>query len=243
MAPHVWTVDDLPECRTTAGSGSPSSLATLVFNVFVIGALLWMQVVQPIPVDGTSFPLFDPALWSFWLPWFIVVPVIEIVFTVLLWLADAGRRATRSSNAVLSAAFALPAVYLLLNDMLFDPALVAAVTAVTAGTAWMHVTGKIVAAVLILIAGYDAIDGFMKARRRAWPRPARSLRARRPGPARRHPEHRRPFGSLYRLNGPVPPRGRPGQEGSRCLRSPVSGVGPSPSSPALSWSRSARPAL
>ena len=164
MTPHVWTVDDLPELPDDGRIGMAEFVATLVFNVFVIGALLWVQLVQPITIEGTSYPLFDPALWSFWLPWFFIVLGVEIVFTVLLWARGRYTWGYAIVNAVLSAAFAIPAVYLLLNDMLFDPALVAAVTAL-AGPAWMDVAGKIVAAVLILIAVYDAIDGFMKARR------------------------------------------------------------------------------
>ncbi len=164
MTPHVWTVDDLPELPDDGRIGMAEFVATLVFNVFVIGALLWVQLVQPITIDGTSYPLFDPALWSFWLPWFLIVLGLEIVFTLVLWARGHYTWVYAIVNAVLGAAFIIPAVYLLLNGLLFDPALVAAVTAET-GTEWIDVTGKVVAASLILIVVYDAVDGFMKARR------------------------------------------------------------------------------
>ena len=164
MTPHVWTVDDLPELPDDGRIGMAEVVATLVFNVFVIGALLWVQLAQPITIDGTSYPLFDPALWSFWLPWILIVLGVEIVFTLLLWARGRYTWGYATVNAILGAAFAIPGVYLLLNDMLFDPALVAAVTAETGGE-WTDITGKVVAAILILVVILDAIDGFMKARR------------------------------------------------------------------------------
>ena len=97
-------------------------------------------------------------------PWFLIVLGLEIVFTLVLWARGHYTWVYAIVNAVLGAAFIIPAVYLLLNGLLFDPALVAAVTAET-GTEWVDVTGKVVAASLILIVVYDAVDGFMKARR------------------------------------------------------------------------------
>jgi uncharacterized membrane protein len=65
---------------------------------------------------------------------------------------------------VLGAAFAIPAVYLIQNDLLLNPELVAAITAST-GSTWLSVTGTITMVVIVAITVWDAIDGFRKARR------------------------------------------------------------------------------
>ena len=46
--------------------------AAIAANVFLVAALIWVQTSSPFVIDGQSYPLFDPALWSFWLPWFMV---------------------------------------------------------------------------------------------------------------------------------------------------------------------------
>ena len=70
--------------------GRPS-LAELALSasglVFAAVFIVWQQVAAPIAVGGQSYPVFDPALWSFWLPWFLVVIGLELVFTGLLYRA------------------------------------------------------------------------------------------------------------------------------------------------------------
>ena len=61
------------------------------------------------------YPLFDPALWSFWLPWFIVVFVGEVVLSILLLLRGGWTYPFAAINAALGIAFAIPAVYMLQN--------------------------------------------------------------------------------------------------------------------------------
>ena len=99
--------------------------ATIVANVFCSSpARLAADGDRPIVIDGQSYPLVDPALWSFWLPWFIVVAMLEIVFTVAVYLRGRWTYTYAVGNALLGAAFAIPALYLLANHLLFNPAFV-----------------------------------------------------------------------------------------------------------------------
>jgi hypothetical protein len=165
IAAEPWTPDSLPEVPDE-GRISPLEVGlTIAFSVVVIGVLLWVQLAPPIEVDGTSYPLFDPALWSFWLPYFIVREVVEIGFQVALLIRGRWTWTLAAGNAVLGAAFAIPAVWLLANEMLFNPALVDAVVAATGGGEWLRVTTIITALVIVGIIVFDAIDGFTKARR------------------------------------------------------------------------------
>lgn len=159
-----WTVDDLPELPNDDRSILFEAGFSIVFNILLIAGLLWVQLQTPIVLGGDSFPLFDPALWSFWLPWFIGVTVLEIVMLVTVVVRRRWTWGAAVANAVLAAAFALPAMYLLANDLLFDPALVAEVSERTGG-GWFEPTMTAIAAVVGLVAVWDAFDGFRKARR------------------------------------------------------------------------------
>lgn len=164
IAPRAWTPDRLPELPAAGRMSLAEVGATLVVNVLVIAGLLWVQLQPPISIDGQAYPLFDPALWSFWLPWFLVATVAELVFTIVLYLRGRWTWTFAVVNALLGAAVAIPAVYLLQNELLFNPELAAAITADT-GSVWLRVTTLITGIVVIIIVGWDAIEGFLKARR------------------------------------------------------------------------------
>jgi hypothetical protein len=164
VAAGAWSVDDLPELPDDGRMGVAEFVATIIVQVIVLGGLMWVQFQPPIVIEGEAFPLFDPALWSFWLPWFIVVLVAEIVMAVGIFLRGRWTIPFAIANAVLGAAFAIPAVYLIQNDLLLNPELVAAITAST-GSTWLSVTGTITMVVIVAITVWDAIDGFRKARR------------------------------------------------------------------------------
>ena len=138
--------------------------AMLAANVFVLVGLLIVQLGSPIAIEGESYPLFDPALWSFWLPWFIGVTLLEIVFTIAVYTRGRWTYAYAIGNAALGAAFAIPAVYLLANDLLFNPALVDALAEGTDET-WLDAGAVIIGISVVVIVAWDAIDGFRKARR------------------------------------------------------------------------------
>ena len=136
--------------------------ATVAANLFVAVGLLWVQLLPPIVLDGQAFPLFDPALWSFWIPWFIVVPLAEVGFAIAALPAralDRGvRRRERPPRSPPS------------------PSRRSGCSSPTCcstrrwSATWMppdgtgsHVTLMVTMIVLIVTVGWDAIDGFRKA--------------------------------------------------------------------------------
>ena len=119
-----WTPESLPDLPDAGRMGIGEMAGTVVANILLIAAILWVQFQSPITIDGQSYPLFDPALWSFWLPYFIVVAILEIAFAVVLWRHGRWTYGFAVANALLGAAFAIPAVWLWLNDLLLNPAIV-----------------------------------------------------------------------------------------------------------------------
>lgn len=166
---HTWSVDDLPELPGDGRLGVAEFAATLVFNVLLIVTLLWFQLSPPIVIDGVAYTLFDPALWSFWLPYFIVVTVVETLLAIAIFVRGHMTWTFATLNALLGAAFAIPAVYLMQNGLLFNPALVEEVESITGSSQWFSWTTAIISVIVLLIVGFDALDGFMKARRASTP--------------------------------------------------------------------------
>jgi hypothetical protein len=159
-----WTPDRLPE--TPADTVKPhlsEIVLSLVALTVLAGALVWQQVAQPITIGGQDFPLFDPALWSFWLPWFLLILGLEIVFTFVRWARGGWTWVLAGVNLVLNVAFTVPAVWLVQTGQLFDPALVAAIDAQVGG-GWLQPTIAIMVVVAVVIAAWDSFDGF----RQAW---------------------------------------------------------------------------
>ena len=147
-----WTPDKLP---ALPARGRPS-LAELALSatglVFAAVFIVWQQVAAPIAVGGQSYPVFDPALWSFWLPWFLVVIGLELVFTGLLYRAGRWTWPFAVANAVLAAAFAVPALWLIQTDRLWNPAAVDALASVGLGDA-IAVINVILGVSIAVIAG------------------------------------------------------------------------------------------
>jgi hypothetical protein len=166
---RAWSPDDLPELPDDGRIGFLEFAGLVITSGAVALGLLWVQLQSPFVVDGESFPLFDPALWSFWLPWFLAIAVLDIVFAIALYRRGRWTWGFAIGNAVLGAAFAIPAVYLLQNDMLLNPALIAKVEATVNVDSWIDVTRIIILTTVVIVVAWDAIDGFLKARRAANP--------------------------------------------------------------------------
>jgi hypothetical protein len=141
------------------------TVVACVAMAFGAGALVWQQAAMPITIDGASYPLFDPALWSFWLPWFLALLGIELVMTLLRWRAGGWTYGLASVNTLTNIAFAVPALWLFGNGMLFDPGLEQAVAGLIA-EAPLAPAGAVIVVVIAASTAWDTIDGF----RQAWMR-------------------------------------------------------------------------
>ncbi|MDQ0736115.1 hypothetical protein [Arthrobacter agilis] len=166
-----WTVERLPELPDRTRDGRLTELvASLVFLALFAGAILWQQIRSvALADDGSAIPLLDPALWSFWLPWFLALIVLEAGFALWLYLRGWSWSAA-VVNVVLNLAFAVPAVLLWSEGRLLNPDFVDAVgwdPAVATGGGWTVVS--VVTGGTVLIAAWDVVDGFLKARRATVP--------------------------------------------------------------------------
>ena len=93
-----------------------------------------------------------------------MVMVLKIGFTIA---ACAARRWTWTFaviNAILAAAFAIPAVWLLQAGRVLSPEAVAEMEGIGAGAS-LAPTAAVVAMAIVVIAGWDALSGFLRARR------------------------------------------------------------------------------
>jgi hypothetical protein len=157
-----WTPDDLPHVPQPDRLSLGEAVASVAFGVFVLAAIVWVQLATPIVIEGTSYALFDPATWS-WLLWYMAaLTVLEILFAVGLYLRGRWTWAFAVVNAILGLAFAAPVLWLINEDALFNPELVAAANALANGN-WFGVTMSITALVIAIIVTVDIVDGFRKA--------------------------------------------------------------------------------
>lgn len=157
----TWTPEQLPQIRDDARAGRIGDLiASVVFLVVFAGAIVWQQA-GAVFRDGERLPIpvLDPALWSFWIPYFLVLLALEVVFAVLVYLR--GWTWTLAGvNVLLNVAFTVPALWLFLSGQLFAPEFLEAVR-------WPWPGGDAVVVVItFVVVGaslWDVIDGFRKA--------------------------------------------------------------------------------
>ncbi|HYN47587.1 MAG TPA: permease prefix domain 1-containing protein [Candidatus Nanopelagicales bacterium] len=161
---EAWTPDQLPDVPSARKGGvNPVELAfSVVALVVAAGALVWQQTATPITIDGTGYPLFDPVLWSFWLPWFLVILGLEITFTFARWRAGGWTWVLAGVNLVLNIAFMVPAVWLLQNGLLLDSGLMAEIDRMS-GSAWLQPTLAVTTVILVAVGAWDSFDGFRQA--------------------------------------------------------------------------------
>ncbi len=93
------------------------------------------------------------------------------MFTVAVYLRGRWTYTYAVGNALLGAAFAIPALYLLSNHLLFNPAFVDALG--DASGEWLQITTLVTGIIIAVIVVWDAIDGFLKARRASAAGPTR----------------------------------------------------------------------
>ncbi len=157
-----WTPDHLPDLPAPARPGLAETIVTVVAIGVGLGLLGWQQIAHPILVNGVGYPLFDAALWSFWLPYFAGLLVIEAVVAIVLWRAGGYTWTLATVNLVTGLAFLIPALKLLQDGAVFDPGLEAAVLAQGLGPA-LAPAGVVVMVVMVVAQAVDIVDGFRKA--------------------------------------------------------------------------------
>jgi hypothetical protein len=158
-----WTLDGLPALPTAGTVRIGETIGTIVFLVFAIAAIFVSRDVSGLTAeDGTSIPFFDPEMWSFWFPYLVVVLALEMVFVVVKHRVGRWTWPLAAVNFVLNAAFAIPAIYLLTTEQIFNPEFFAEIGwgAEPAGNGTLVLVTSLV---IGLIALWDVFDGVRKA--------------------------------------------------------------------------------
>jgi hypothetical protein len=160
-----WKVDDLPAIPVAGSIKFGETVATVVVLVLVIAALLVSRTASPAATaDCTPIPFFDPELWSFWFPFLLAVLALEIIFEVVKYRVGHWTWALASVNLALNALFAIPMIYLLTTERLFNPEFFAAM-----GWGQTPEVGDTIVVItlvsLVAVVVWDVIDGFRKAMR------------------------------------------------------------------------------
>lgn len=157
-----WTPDRLPSLPDAKRPGLAETIVIVVSVAVGLALLAWQQLARPIVVDGVGYPLFNPDLWSFWLPWFAALLALEAGLSVVQWRAGGYTWTLAGINVVTGLAFALPAVKLLADGSLFDPGLTAAITAQSFGPS-LAPLGPVLILLLVVSQTIDIVDGFRSA--------------------------------------------------------------------------------
>lgn len=165
MTVGPWTPERLPELPAKTRPGLAETVTTVVAIAVGLVLLGWQQVAKPIVIDGTGHPLFNADLWSFWLPYFALLLVIEAIFAVVLWRAGGYTWTLATVNVVTGLAFLLPALKLLQDGVVFDPGLAAAVEKVVPSNAFAPL-GVILGVLLVISQALDIVEGYRKAAQR-----------------------------------------------------------------------------
>lgn len=160
-----WRPTDLPDLPADGREGIGSTAATVAALIAAMAAIYWQQYASPFrDAAGAVVPVLDPALWSFWLPFFIAVLVAEVVFAIVLYRRGGWTMTFALVNVVLNVAFTVPAVILLRTGRLLNGEVV---QQFSPNTQIIGVLTTLITLVIIGVAVSDVIAGFVKARRAA----------------------------------------------------------------------------
>lgn len=160
-----WNIDQLPE-PTQNGAALSDMIATIVFLVFGIGAVLWDATRGFFPTGGDPIPILNPDLWPWGMAVLLGVMVADALLSVAVYARKRWTVGLAAVNTVLSIAFAVWAVTLLVQGELLNPEFVQFVfvdNGVEADT--LRVLAVITGVGIVAVQVWTIIDGWMKTAR------------------------------------------------------------------------------
>jgi hypothetical protein len=112
----AWNPDTLPQPPQRGDVKLSDTVASAVWFATIVAGVIWAQFF------ATAVPVFDPALWSFWLPYFLVLAALELVFRIMLYRTRRWTVPAAVLNTIGALAFAVPAIWLVLTQRMMNPA-------------------------------------------------------------------------------------------------------------------------
>ncbi len=170
-----WTLEQLPVIEP--GLAAPSlgqAVSTIAFQALVMVFLVGQQF-DPFVRDalGHAVPILDPALWSFLIPYLLVILATGIALAIVVAWQRRYAGWSAVAHGVLSVAFAAPVLWLWSQGTLVNPAFNAAVGIDAAGDT-VHTIGLVIGIVAVVVVLGDIlgeIRGLRSAARRSLPAP------------------------------------------------------------------------
>ncbi|MCR2810826.1 MULTISPECIES: permease prefix domain 1-containing protein [unclassified Microbacterium] len=162
----TWSVDDLPELKEN-GAKLGDLIGSLVFLALAAGAVVWDHFVgfAYFAAAGEWMPFLAPSLWPWWITALFALIVLEALLAIFVYARGRWTRATATVNAALNVAIAIPALWLLLLGELVNPEFFAQLMPSDAAQTAETVVTVLIGFGIVLIAVWDTIDAFLKARR------------------------------------------------------------------------------
>jgi len=162
----LWDPSILPQLPVKGTIRALDTGAALVWLTLYVVALIGQQFFSPVAnAAGDPLPVINPELWSFWLPYFIALAVLEAVFAIVLFRTRRWTIPLAIANTVLAVAFTVPATILIGAGEAMNPEF-----AERLGITALFAEGGVLAIILVFVTGIigaaDVIDGFVKAIRR-----------------------------------------------------------------------------
>jgi hypothetical protein len=155
---HDWTPADLPE-PVDRRIGLGDTVVSIALLAVLMWAILWQRDHWLITVDGAQVPALDPAAWSPWILLLLAVVALSIVLEVVKHRVGQWTVTLATVNTALNVAFATIVLWLWGTDSLLNPVVATSVgegvTTLIGGLPW----------VILLICGWDTVDGWWRALR------------------------------------------------------------------------------
>lgn len=173
-----WTPDALPEPQES-GASRGDLVASLIFLGIAAAALLWDRFIGFVLVaDGsvdvsaglgsqtTTMSMLNPALWPWWLGAALVLIGVEAGLAIAVYAGRGWRPGLAVLNTALAIVFAAGSIYLLVTGQLLNPEFLE----FTLGRGDVpadvgRILAVLLAVVIVGIAVWDIIDGWIKTRR------------------------------------------------------------------------------
>jgi hypothetical protein len=157
-----WDVDQLPDAPRDREVSLGETATSVGFAVVLAGLIVFQQVRSWFTDEtGDRVSILDPGLWSSWIPVILVAIAAGIVIDVVRYRAGGWTVGQAVANVAVNAAFALPVLWLLQRDALFNPVFVDVVGMNTEELGYLT-TGTVIG--VVVVCGWDVIEAFVKAK-------------------------------------------------------------------------------